>query len=85
VDDAVDLLGFLRAREARDALERAAGWIVLAYHEDMPRETWIAHGPFQEAAAALAYAHARDAEMRVDGAEGFRFDVLPIMPTGEER
>ena len=75
-----DILGLLAAREARDALDRACGWIVLAYHSDMPRETWIAHGPFEQVPAALAYAHERAADMERSGGEGFVFDVIPVMP-----
>jgi hypothetical protein len=74
------LLALLKARDERDSFERACGWLVLAYHADMPRETWIAHGPFQEVPAALAYAHERAADMERSGGEGFHFDVLPLMP-----
>jgi len=76
-----DILGLLAARDARDSFERATGWLVLCYHEDMPRETWIAHGPFEQAPAALAYAAERAADMRLsDDDESWRFDVLPLMP-----
>lgn len=76
-----DLLGELRAREVRDAFERANGWAVIAYHVEMLRETWMLHGPFSEPAEALSYAASRSEEMLREGAEGFKFDVLPLMPS----
>lgn len=73
------LLALLTVRDARDTLERAIFWTVSCSHIDSEGVRTL-YGAFTEPSGALAHAAGLEAELNVEGEEGFRCVVLPIMP-----
>lgn len=74
------LLALIAERDAQDAFSRATGWGVLVTHLEHPETVLGLYGPFHEPASALAYAATQESELNVEGEEGFRCHVHPIMP-----
>ena len=76
-------LALIIARDAEESLERATGWVTFVRHVDHPDFPPTIWGSFAEPAAALEFAAKREAELNVEGEQGFRVVPLPILPTGD--